>query len=235
MEQIVKERLVGMGVLLLLGVIFIPLVLDGKTSDLTNTTQENLQLPVPNAVDGVTHEMNFSDGNVRKLNLPVPNKNSDQQVAEVDIKPEKLETTSIPNNGFVKDLPKANNDSEQTSESDRTKVTLQNGSATRTRPIATSEAYLTPSEPLENKSITAGVDSAWVVQIGSFSSQVNAEKQVQDLKTKGFPAFLRRHVSADKKVLFRVRVGPEKERSRAEKLAERLQKLEIKGQIVSDP
>jgi cell division septation protein DedD len=62
--------------------------------------------------------------------------------------------------------------------------------------------------------------SGWFVQVAAFKSRENADKQVAQLKAKGHAAF----VQADAGALFRVRIGPYKERSEAAQTAEQLQR-----------
>lgn len=234
MDQTVKERLVGMGVLLVLGVIFIPLILDGDTLQLDKNPSQNLNLPVP--IESITHEMNFSDGNVRRISLPHPeNDNTQDNNLDNSAIPKSSTSTestlkTIPSTGFIKELPNeatinAGAKTESVSKQETTQLNLQpSGSIDRSKS--------TSAEAISSKSVS---ESAWVVQIGSFGDRKNAEKEVASLKAKGFPAFVRRFVTAEDKVLYRVRIGPEKDRVRAEKLAERLSKAGIKGQIVADP
>ena len=253
MDQTVKERLVGMGVLLVLGVIFIPLILDGNISELKANTSQDLNLPVPS--EGISHEMDFSDGNVRKLSLPLPS-SDDEQNLKPEISPDNAaesKTNTVPASGFVDELPKnefpkdkkdttdAKSELSTTQSAAQTLSTQPKGSIKRSASTTSTTAAGTKSETglqtstalQENTGISAA--SAWVVQIGSFGNRDNAEKEVASLKTKGFPAFVRRFVTSEDKVLYRVRIGPEKDRTRAEKLSERLSKAGIKGQIVADP
>ena len=53
--------------------------------------------------------------------------------------------------------------------------------------------------------------SGWFVQVAAFKSRENADKQVSQLKAKGYSAV----VQADPGSLFRVRIGPFQERSEA--------------------
>jgi len=77
--------------------------------------------------------------------------------------------------------------------------------------------------------------SAWVVQLGSFSNEENAQALVAKLKENGYPAFIEKVFSSDEKA-YRVRVGPEYLKSRAKALMEQLEKdVEIKGIIVKYP
>jgi DedD protein len=69
----------------------------------------------------------------------------------------------------------------------------------------------------------AADSSAWVVQLGSFASQANAERLAGQLKSRGYKAFVSRLDSASR-TRYRVRVGPEQERAQAENLAERLRR-----------
>jgi DedD protein len=61
------------------------------------------------------------------------------------------------------------------------------------------------------------------VQLGAYASREKAEQFVADLRKRGFAAFVLEY-RASGKVLYRVRVGPEQERARAEEIAARLAK-----------
>jgi len=81
---------------------------------------------------------------------------------------------------------------------------------------------------------TASTTGMWAVQLGSFSSQENAEKLAADLRKQGFAAFLSQLSTASGQ-LHRVRIGPQKDRASAEAVAERLEKAGQKGQVVPHP
>jgi DedD protein len=77
--------------------------------------------------------------------------------------------------------------------------------------------------------------SAWVVQVASLSNRSNADGLVADLKDKGFSAFLEQ-VYVNGRDLFRVRVGPEIDKARAERLANEIHEaLRLQGQVVRYP
>lgn len=63
--------------------------------------------------------------------------------------------------------------------------------------------------------------TAWAVQLGAFSTRATAEELVKRLKARGYSAFLLERRS-DGTVLYRVRVGPEQDRGRADVVAQRL-------------
>lgn len=77
-------------------------------------------------------------------------------------------------------------------------------------------------EPAALPEVRTGL-SAWVVQVASLSSNERAKTLVDDLRKKGFSAFVEQ-VSVNGKDLFRVRVGPEIDRKRAEVMAAEIDK-----------
>lgn len=68
-----------------------------------------------------------------------------------------------------------------------------------------------------------GQTPAWAVQLGAFSNREKAERLVADLRKRRYAAFLLEY-RASGQVLYRVRVGPEQDRARAEEIAARLAK-----------
>lgn len=73
----------------------------------------------------------------------------------------------------------------------------------------------------------------WAVQLGAFSSTDEANKLQGRLQAAGFAGFVDK-LSADGKVFWRVRAGPEVDRANAEKLRDRIkEKLKLDGIVVS--
>jgi DedD protein len=64
---------------------------------------------------------------------------------------------------------------------------------------------------------------AWAVQLGAFSNRAKAEQLVAELRRRRYAAFILEY-RASGQVLYRVRVGPEQDRARAEEIAARLGK-----------
>lgn len=88
-----------------------------------------------------------------------------------------------------------------------------------------------PAAPAPSRETTLQV--GWVVQVGSFSRQDNAIGLRDRLRGKGFTTFVDQASGADGTV-WRVRVGPELERERAERLKQRLeQEVQLNGIVVS--
>lgn len=79
-----------------------------------------------------------------------------------------------------------------------------------------------PSDPL----------ARWVVQVGSFSAQDNAEKLVAQLRSSGFSAFSV-SVQDSTGIRYKVRVGPEIERQSAARIAGEIrEKMNIEGIVM---
>ena len=101
------------------------------------------------------------------------------------------------------------------------------GQAGRTAP-KTSPAVVEPRVGL----------SAWIIQIGSFSKRGNAEKLVAQLRGKSFSADIE-PASVKGRTMYRVLVGPEVDRKRAEAMLARLNRevkdLKLKGKLKSHP
>jgi len=69
--------------------------------------------------------------------------------------------------------------------------------------------------------------SAWALQVGSFSSQKNAQKLRDELRAKFYPSYIDVKRSPSKKT-WRVRIGPELNKKRLEKMQKRFQKQHSK-------
>ncbi len=77
--------------------------------------------------------------------------------------------------------------------------------------------------------------SAWVVQLGSFSSKVNADKLNLQLRKSGFPAFVE-PIKQKNETAYRVRVGPELLRSDADALLKQIKtKMKLDGIVLQYP
>jgi cell division septation protein DedD len=85
-----------------------------------------------------------------------------------------------------------------------------------------------PHPTAANQPAEAGT---FVVQLGTFSKRENADGLVRDMTAKGFAAFVM-PVTTNGRELYRVRVGPTRDRAAAEALAAQLKRLGQSGSIV---
>lgn len=99
-------------------------------------------------------------------------------------------------------------------------------------PIAKRETTAPASKQQpESRAVTKG----WVVQVGSFRQEGNAIALRDRLKTAGFSAFEER-VKGSAAPIYRVKVGPEQNRERANALkAKLLAKQKLKGIVMTHP
>jgi DedD protein len=108
-------------------------------------------------------------------------------------------------------------------------------------PSANNPATAVPDAPVQSKPKPApepGAPAAspssrgnFVVQLGSFGSRENAERLVRDMTAKGFTTFIA-PITTNGRELYRVRVGPTRDRPSAEALATQLKRVGQSGSIV---
>jgi DedD protein len=72
---------------------------------------------------------------------------------------------------------------------------------------------------------------AFAVQLGSFATKGNADNLVREMTAKGFNAFVA-PITSNGRELYRVRVGPARDRASAEALATQLKRVGQTGSIV---
>jgi DedD protein len=89
-----------------------------------------------------------------------------------------------------------------------------------------------PREPI--KPPVAAASGSFVVQLGSFGSRDNAQRLVRDMTAKGFATFIA-PITTNGRELYRVRVGPTRDRAAAEALASQLKRMGQSGSIVPIP
>jgi len=95
---------------------------------------------------------------------------------------------------------------------------------------------VSPSSPASvSPPVSEGDGEGWVVQMGSFSNQKNAEELYQRLQQKGYRVFVDRS-KQEGQTAYRVRIGPESQRTDAESLRARLEsELKLKGIVLHTP
>ncbi len=95
--------------------------------------------------------------------------------------------------------------------------------AEQPKPQAPKPQVATPTNPAK--------PGSFVVQLGSFGSRENAERLVRDMTAKGFATFIA-PITTNGRELYRVRVGPTRDRASAEALAAQLKRMGQSGSIV---
>ena len=191
MDEKLKERLVGAAVVVVLGVVFIPVLLNGPPD--AGIATRNLSLPGQDAV--AVKRVTIDLGNPGAT-TPQP----DPMAAVA--KPPPMQASVTPEDAQAGKAEKP-----------APKPDLQTGSGVKPTPSAALEV------------------NEWVVQVGSFSSQDNAERLASQLKAQGFKAFVSKYRDGNN-TLHRVRVGPVQGREAADLLAEQLRDGGQKAKVV---
>jgi len=115
----------------------------------------------------------------------------------------------------------------------------ESAAPTQATPAVTQAPALVPPRPAASRPVSpakaaAAPRGAWTVQLGTFSSQANAERLVHELQGKGFAAFSTESASGGRK-LYRVRVGPASDHPGAVALAARLRSAGHPGSLTDHP
>ncbi|HEU5137355.1 MAG TPA: SPOR domain-containing protein [Steroidobacteraceae bacterium] len=106
--------------------------------------------------------------------------------------------------------------------------------ATTSAPVAQQVPVEQPAPRVEAQKPAAAAPVArgsFAVQLGSFGSRDNADRLVRDMTAKGFAAFVA-PIKSGGRELYRVRVGPTRDREQAEALAAQLRRIGQPGAIV---
>ncbi len=205
MERALKERIIGAVILVIVAILIVPVFLDGPPQD-GEIVKERVLLPGQGDQETKTVVLD------RERNQPIPVASANEteavevdEVAEPDVEPVVEVATATAEETPVEVETSEENPAETASE------------------VAQPAAVESPS--------TTGM---WAVQLGSFSSKENAENLAASLRKQGYAAFLSQ-LQASSGPLHRVRIGPQKDRESAEEMAERLQRVGHKGQVVPHP
>jgi DedD protein len=213
-----KQRLVGAIVLVALGVIFIPMLLEGPDRDLV-PEMEPLPEPEEQAI-GQPLERFPAAGEVPAQ--PERSVVQTDTAPDTEIEPAEAATgdgSASPAEALPLPEPEIPDSAEQETAPPETADEPAAG-----KPVAAGSQPVEPG-PLGN----------WVVQMGSFSSEQNALRLRDRLRKAGFVTQVEK-VLVNGKTLFRVRVGPYLERAEADgdqkKLAET---FDLKGRVLAYP
>lgn len=206
-----KHRLLGTSILLMLAIIFLPDLLDGEKQ----VSKDDFKIiPERPEFQGVVSVPAFEDEAVTTLVTAAATEQPD----------------------VVADSAKANATAELPSEQFASVTLNASGQATvsqpRTSPVAAdSTTQAAANSELSSASSTANTppptltQAAWIVRVGSFSNQQNANALVIRLRQEGFTTFSRQITNSNGQVLTSVFVGPEIRRERLEQGLPKLQQL----------
>lgn len=197
MDQMLKQRLIGAIVIIALAVIFVPMILEKPDKELSTRTQS---MPPPPTIDYQS-----------EVGLPVPAGSAES--------PEPAETPVAVPDQEVSALPES---AETAGASAQTKVKPAPAESPRPPTAKPTTAKQTaPERKSPAKATSAAGRGDWVLQVGSFTQQTNAQKLRDRLTKAGYRVSVQVAKSADGSV-HRVLVGPVSDRPAAERLRDKL-------------
>ena len=208
----IKQRVIGAIVLVSLGIIFIPMLLNSERS---------LDDGMPVFGSNIPNKPAYISKKSEKMTTPSSGAIIIKSQADFDSRTIVDEHTPIVKDDSVASFAKVDKANKVTNKS---KAPIKKKTTT-TKKIIT--AKKTPSAKKAAK--------AWAIQVGSFSERKNAFSLRNKLRKKQFTAFVE-SVKTAKGHVYRVRVGPEVKRTQAEKTQKRLVKeLKISGLVIAHP
>ena len=193
MDQQLKERLVGAGVLVALTAIFVPMVLDGRAPPTAPVPATLAPAPVDASTFGYD------------LTAPLPgapatgaSASGSAPATAASVAP----TAAMPN-------------------ATSPKATAPKTAAAAPAPTVAAAPVKPKPEAAPRTSTAATNNGGWAAQVGSFSKEATAKAIATDLKRRGFRAFVMEHREGGK-TLYRVRVGPVTTREAADALGSKI-------------
>lgn len=224
MDAQLKQRVVGAAVLVALGVIFIPLMLDNGGD---SGPAVDLDIGTPAPTDFSSRVIPIDDAEMQRVEEAM---DADPAEFAVEVSAQDVPAADGSAEPIVapasESVDAAGAESEMESAADAPDAEAAASSASSAPTVSETPAAAAPPR--------TGV-TAWVVQLGSFTTQANAEGLVERLKKSGYAAFIE-PLDDNGKPTYRVRVGPELMKTTAERIRDDIAKnVELKGIVMRYP
>ncbi len=208
-----KQRLVGAIVLVALGVIFIPMILDGQREQ--GFIVNGSSVPAKPAEIKNIRQIEFASDN-----LDAASAQHDKGQSEMRIP---VDERSAP----LSVVEKSTASSRQAGSRQPKSSKLKTGRS--------GQSVSSVAAQKRNVPVTSAIQ-AWAVQVGSFKQRGNAFKLRDKLRKKKYKTFVEGIRSSNAKLIYRVRLGPYIRRAEAEQArANLLMRQKIKGLLVRQP
>ena len=205
MERLVKERLVGAAVLMAAAVILIPEMLSGpdRESRAEPAAQSRSDSPIKTYTIDLSHS---------------PSEQPPQAVVENRAPPREEPAATEPAAAQPAPSDQAKPEVPQQSAAVSPQPQSQATSQPPPQPVVEQPTATAPARAAQRPLASGGeapTSGRWAVQIGTFSKEENAERLVKQLRDQGQSAFVM-PVKSGGATLYRVRIGPMKDRASAE-------------------
>ncbi|WP_455211655.1 SPOR domain-containing protein [Kaarinaea lacus] len=238
MDILLKQRLVGAIVLISLAVIFLPMLFTGKGEQEQKFESSIPAEPVYEIKSPrVSVPLPLPAKTLEKVPLrePVVKEELVQATPDSSAIAENTESQTPITQKPITEKPKAEKSVQQPDLQKKLPANTPPAEVVATakpaaQASAAKETSLPPTVEIKPNNITG-----WVVQVGSFSQESNAEKLRDKLRKMGLASFVVTGMSNNKKV-YRVRVGPEIERAEAERIQAKIkEKTKLNGLVMKYP
>jgi len=238
MQERAKQRLIGAAVIIALLVIFLPMLLEEDTPD--SVSEQEMAIPPPPDFDQ-GYDASVSPPPVEPSVSTFPEYEDPMQ--EDPSPPQELpppeffetpatmrpEPTPEPDFAPVEEIPPT------AGPKPTPKPKAPSAARLKPAPKAASVPKLTPPRPPAPPARAPAGPSSWVIQVASLREYARADALVQDLRVKGFPAYIQ-EAQVKQRLWYRIRIGPELMRERIESVAASLRtKTGLRGRIQRYP
>jgi len=244
MQEGAKRRLIGAAVVVVLLVIFLPMLLEEEET-LHPVSEREMAIPPPPDFDQgydasvlnppvepsvstfPEYEDSMQEGSPSPQELPPPEFFETPAATRPELIPE---SDLAP----VEETPPATKPKPAPKAASTPKPKAPPAAKPKPAPKAASVPKPAPTQPSAPAQSSSG-PSSWVIQVASLREHARAYKLVQDLRVKGFPAYIQ-EARVNQKLWYRIRIGPEATRERIESMAASLRtKTGLRGQIQRYP
>lgn len=220
--------MVGAGVLVLALVILVPLVLDGGSQP----EPELLEMPGQRGDELRTQTFDLraaGAGRAPAMSLPAPEDGAALEPADLTAVPEMAESSAA--EGKRPDTAEARQPVKPVPVAQAQEKAVTEVPSSRPPPVDAQKTQKAQKTEPSSKT-DAAADGGWLVQVGTFGEQGNADRLASRLESEGF-VVVRSTISSSGQTLHRVRVGPAGSRDAAAALARRLAAAGHSANIVS--
>jgi len=221
-DKLLKQRIVGAIVLISLAVIFIPMLLSGKSKLLSNQLRSNIP-PKPSYEIKRPEMTQFKQLEQPSFSRPEPEVVKNLPLLDANKSLSESKKPAISPSIKVSKVPPIDVSKEKQLEQSNTKTQSRG-----TDPVLSPKTAQTSQQHVH-------LATSWIVQVGSFSQKKNATKLRDKIQKSGISTFVS-EAQSNKGKVYRVRVGPELERSLADELRKKMRrKFGLDGIVIRYP
>jgi len=238
-EQALKQRLVGAAVIIAVGVIVIPVLLDGA-GERQLRKMPDAPRPGIQSRPGMVVEEEIKQSSNKKTGqiiLTLPDEDSltkAKVIKKNTLPPAAKKVVAVAKSTKTKPEKTA----KAIAKPVKPKPVVTAKTAVKSpskKPAKPPEVKKTKPTVTEKSAVSNSTNNVWVVQVGSFTDAKKAFNFRDSLRKKKFKAFVEKISGRSGQRLYRVRIGPVPSREKADVLSAKLKQQSIKGFVTRHP